>query len=200
MDPRHENGVTLVELLVTIAALVILASLAVPSFNTVLQNNGLTASVNTLITDITLARAEALKRNAPVTICRTNNANADSPSCGAGDRWDEGWVVFIDEDGDANIDGGEEVLAREGGLPARGVQVTVLAADAPLDDALTYLPSGFPDFNNAVDGGRDLLFCDQRASDEFARVLNVSQTGRTQVRARSELGADALTCEPAEEE
>ncbi|MEM9386112.1 MAG: GspH/FimT family pseudopilin [Pseudomonadota bacterium] len=200
MVPRHENGVTLVELLVTIAALVILASLAVPSFNAVLQNNGLTASVNSLITDFTLARAEALKRNSPVTICRSNNANADAPSCGTGDRWDEGWVVFIDENGDGAIDGGEEVLAREGSLPARGVQVTVLASDAPLDDALTYLPSGFPDFDAAVDGGRDMLFCDQRASDAFARVINVSQTGRTQVRARTDLGEDALTCEPPEEE
>ncbi|MEO0971961.1 MAG: GspH/FimT family pseudopilin [Pseudomonadota bacterium] len=195
MDPRHETGVTLVELLVTVGVLTILASFAVPSFTAIMQNNGLTASVNSLVTSVTLARSEALKRNAPITICRSNNANADSPGCGGGTGWESGWVVFVDENGNAAIDADEDILGREAGLPSGAVRVLVPSTDAPLDASLTYLPTGFPDFAVAIDGGRDLLFCDERDDNAVARVINVSQTGRTQVRSREATGDIGVSCE-----
>ena len=196
MDARHNSGITLVELLVTIAAIAVLASFALPSMTVVIQNNALIAGVNSVIVGFSAARAEALKREFPVTICRTNEPNAGTPACATGTGWATGWVVFVDEDGDAVLDNGEEVLVR--GEPLEDgstIYVLVDDADAPLDDSVTYLPNGFPNFANRVEGGRHMLFCDGRNSNANARVINVEQTGRTRVRAMDEVGDIGVTCE-----
>jgi type IV fimbrial biogenesis protein FimT len=195
MNPRHISGVTLVELLVTIAVLAVLASVAVPSLTTVLQNNAITANANALVTGFAVARSEALKREIPVTICRTDAPNAATPDCGAGDGWQEGWVVFADADGDGVFDGGEVALIRETGMSSSSIRIVVDSGDAPLDESLTYLPTGFADFPTSVEGGRNLLFCDARESDAAARVINVSQTGRTRIRVLNDIGDIGLSCE-----
>lgn len=195
MDARRNSGVTLVEMLVTIAALAVLASFALPSLTTVMQNNALTSGVNSLLTALTLSRAEALKREQPVTICRTDVPNAPTPACGAGAGWETGWVVFVDDDGDAALDGDEEVVLRDGGIANADVRVLVASDADPLDESLTYLPTGFPDLGTNVDGGRNMVFCDSRNDDTFARVINLSQTGRTQVRMLTDMGNIGLSCE-----
>src|SRR5215203_6364989 len=57
-----------------------------------------------------LARSEAVKRNAHVVIC----AMSPAAPCGRAGHWHEGWIVFVDENGDALPDPGEDRIGREG--------------------------------------------------------------------------------------
>jgi type IV fimbrial biogenesis protein FimT len=62
-------GFTLVELMVTLAVLAILLGIAVPSFQSVIQNNRLNTAINDVLGAMNFAKVEAIRRNATVRFC-----------------------------------------------------------------------------------------------------------------------------------
>ena len=191
------RGFTLVELMVTIGVAAILVGLAVPSFQNLTRDSSMTATANDLLVSMQLARSEAIKRHLAVTVCHSPDPNAEPPACGV-DGWQDGWLVFVDAT-DANpdpngvIDDGEQVLQAARGFERYRITATAGQNSAPLEDRITFLGSGYPEGD--VPGGRNLLLCDDRHSDSAGRVLNISQTGRTQVRKRSDYQNVGQTCE-----
>lgn len=84
------RGFTLLEMLVTMAILAILLTIAVPSFTTFIVNSQLRSAVSTLQTDTMNARAEAIKLAKPVLVRPTV----------AGTGWVSGWqTVVLNTDG-----------------------------------------------------------------------------------------------------
>src|SRR5512133_2253989 len=75
------QGFTLVELLVTLAVAGILASLAMPSYREFVANQRIKTASFDLMSSLTLARSEAIKRAAQVTVAP------------AGGTWANGWSV-----------------------------------------------------------------------------------------------------------
>jgi type IV fimbrial biogenesis protein FimT len=70
---RAAGGFTLVELLIGLAILGFLLALGVPAFSTLLQNQRLRASAETLMNALQLARAEAVNRNGQVQFVLTED-------------------------------------------------------------------------------------------------------------------------------
>ncbi|WP_199458112.1 MULTISPECIES: GspH/FimT family pseudopilin [unclassified Marinobacter] len=68
MSGKFRNGFTLVELLVLIAVLGVVAVIAVPSFSGLIQRNQLTTTNNDLVGALNMARAEAVRISAPVSV------------------------------------------------------------------------------------------------------------------------------------
>jgi len=66
--PMKLRGLTLIELMVTVAIMAILLVLVVPSFNNFLARSRLTGAAEALAQDLQLARSEALRSNAGVTL------------------------------------------------------------------------------------------------------------------------------------
>ncbi|MGB0218760.1 MAG: GspH/FimT family pseudopilin [Sinimarinibacterium flocculans] len=104
---RKERGFTLLELLVAAAVLSIIAAVAVPSYRNLIQRNRVVTDANALLTTLTLARSEAIKRNDQVAICRSTDGSSCLSSSG---DWGTGAMVFSDQNRNGALDAGEEIV------------------------------------------------------------------------------------------
>lgn len=105
MTAKH-TGFTLIELMVALAVLGILLSIAIPSFQNMVLDNRIAAQANQVITALNYARSEAVKRGASATLCPTSGGAA----CAGSTNWSTGWLVFADADGNGTVGAGEAVL------------------------------------------------------------------------------------------
>jgi type IV fimbrial biogenesis protein FimT len=90
-----QKGFTLVELMVTIAVLAIILSLAVPSFQQTLASSQLTSVTNDLYTSLMQARTDATRQGVRMTVCKSNAAH-DNCDTTASTNWNVGWITLAD--------------------------------------------------------------------------------------------------------
>ena len=162
---RAQAGFTLMELMVTLTVVGILAAVGIPSFSSVIRNNRITAHTNELVTALTLARSEAMKRGDVVTTCPSE----DGETCAGNNDWSTGWFVFLDTNADGARDADEEQLqvwpAIEDVLdldsdPMQFVQYASTGLTIPVitDQTFQLMQPGF--------------------DDELARCIRLGNTGR----------------------
>jgi type IV fimbrial biogenesis protein FimT len=154
-----EQGFTLIELLVALAIAAILLAIAVPSYSGSRLNSQLRASSNDLIGSINLARSEAIKGGAPVTLCASSNGH----TCGGG--WNDGWVVLR----------GADVLHSVSAIPS-GFHLTESSGTATLQFQSTGV--------DATPAAFTLCRSNPNAGSQ-ERVVSMDATGRAFVRRTS---------------
>jgi type IV fimbrial biogenesis protein FimT len=173
------HGFTLIELLVTLTVAGILFGIALPAFNSFLQNDRDTGQINSLVSSFNYARSEAVKRASPngVTVC----ASPDSANCG-GTAWSGGWIVtYIDPITPANT-----VVLQA--IPALGGTNTVTPI-GPSPTGITFRSSGL------ASAALTVRVCDVRGA-AFARQIEILSTGRVAASqmAGHSVGGAVLTC------
>jgi type IV fimbrial biogenesis protein FimT len=92
------TGFTLIELIITIAIASILFGTALPNFSEFLDRRKVTSNLHSLAEVIQLSRSTAVNENRRVTLCPTS----DGETCN--NIWSEGFLSFIDIDGDRAFD------------------------------------------------------------------------------------------------
>ncbi|WP_026287658.1 GspH/FimT family pseudopilin [Thioalkalivibrio sp. ALJ24] len=157
------SGFTLVELMVTIAVLAIVLTLAVPGFQALVQNNRATTLANELTTAINLARSEAVRRGEVVTVC------ADSS-----DNWEEGWRVELGSGCNAT---GDDVLRIWDAPHATSVIDASGIESVPFDA----LGSRYEEPGSSASSEVEFEVHAENCSGERARTLKVSRGGRVSV-------------------
>lgn len=93
---KNSSGFTLLELMITLFIVGILLAVGIPSLKSFMQGNQLVAASNELVSAMHVARSEAIKLNTRVSICESS----DGANCAATGSWKEGWIVFVDANGD----------------------------------------------------------------------------------------------------
>lgn len=162
---RH--GFTLIELLVTVALIAIITVLAAPSFNSAILSNKLAAFSNSFVASAQLARSEAIKRNKPVRICRS----ADGATCAGSGTWQQGWIVWTDNNANGTLDSGETVIQVQ----------QAISSDYNFTSSVGTYNLGF----QPIGGGSDtvtLILCRaQPSAGSQERQIKVDVTGRAAV-------------------
>ena len=88
------RGFTLIELMIVVVIVAVILVIGVPSYNTLALRAKLKSYANEVVASALMARSEAIKRNAPMTLCISTNG-AD---CAGGGDWDRGWIVMDPND------------------------------------------------------------------------------------------------------
>jgi type IV fimbrial biogenesis protein FimT len=88
-SPRFSRGFTLIELMIGVALMAILISMAVPNFSLWIRNMGIRTAAESILSGLQLARAEALTGN---TIVRFQLTSALDSSCALSPQGPH-WVV-----------------------------------------------------------------------------------------------------------
>jgi type IV fimbrial biogenesis protein FimT len=166
---KAKAGFTLLEMMIAVAVMAILTTLAAPSLRDFIMNTRLTGQANELMTDLMLARSEATKRHVPISVCAKRDVK-DDKGVKTGEvctnDWATGWMVVIDADTNGLPDTDTRALKSADGLT--GANTLQKIAGTP--GAITFTPLGI-----AVNGGSTLRLCDSRNQ---GRLINVTTTGR----------------------
>lgn len=170
----RQAGVTLIELIVTLAIAAILMAMAAPSFTGLINANKLTSSSNELVATLQLARMEAIRRNATVQVCGSD----DLASCDGGDR---AWLVVAPDGNNDGVATDPEVV-RVGPVDA-AVQSSSSVGD------VVFRADGFARRKSAPDGAlltSSFRFClDVERPAENVRVVQVESGSRISTRSES---------------
>ncbi|MBT4523094.1 MAG: prepilin-type N-terminal cleavage/methylation domain-containing protein [Halieaceae bacterium] len=176
--PLGVGGFTLLEMMIAMAIAAILMTIAVPGFQNVIRNNRISAASGDLVAALLTAKAESAGRTNFVTVCKRNSGGS---GCEANGGWEQGWLVFVDEDGDGTVDSGDEILydhaALEGGLTAYGT--------SGITRRVTYRANGMTNLTSM----QTLVLCDQRGYGDNAKGIMVSIIGRASTSKATDTGA-----------
>jgi type IV fimbrial biogenesis protein FimT len=91
---RRNRGFTLMELMVVLSIAAVVVGIGAPSLTQFLKNNRLTNTANDVLSGMVKARSEAIKLQTDVSMCRSNNPTAATPTCT--DAGTAGYIVFRD--------------------------------------------------------------------------------------------------------
>jgi len=193
MDRKNQNGFTLYELLITMLIVGVVLTLGVPNMLAFNQNGRMTSTANDMHAAFHLARSESGRAKTNITICASANALDAEANCSG--TWDQGFIVFVDNNGDIDRSGATETVLRAHGAIADGVSLAVA------DDA-TYFSYSSTGLGRPNVGGNtaisQVVMCDERGNvtaaggSSAARLFVVTPLGRATIIRDEALITNAL--------
>lgn len=191
MKNRVQNGFTLYELLITLLIVGVVLTFGVPNLSEFAANSRLTGAANDLHAAFQLARSEAARAKTNVTICASATPLAAGANCGG--TWNQGFIVFRDENGDLDRGGANETILRA--HDALDSEITLAVANGAT--YFSYAPSGL---GRGDVGGNpavtQVVMCDKRGNitaaggNSAARLFVATPLGRaTILRDKGLIGA-----------
>ena len=188
---KGRAGFNLVEVMVVLVVLGILMAVGVPSLRFVLNSGRVSNPSNELLATLQLARMEAIRSGSRTVVCRSDNADATTPTCTTtAGNWG-GWIAYRDTDGDAVLDAGEPILR----VTAMNPPATVFAS-APISGAssrVVFRPDGLARTNAGALLSAVVRICvPATVPQENARDVTITNGSRfTVVRATAAVAAGA---------
>jgi type IV fimbrial biogenesis protein FimT len=162
--PPHGKGFTLIELMMVLAIVAVLLTLALPAFGKLVGRTHAQVARSQLITALNQARIAAVNRGARVVAC----PSSDQVRCDRSTQWHHGWLVFTDLDRDGDRSDGETVITVTQTQP-HGVAILGTRGRPRVD----FLPDG-----SASGSNLSLTLCDRATGIAGASAVIVSQSGR----------------------
>ena len=160
---KAESGITLIELLIVIAIVCVLSSIALPAFGSLVQSGHARSARSALTVSISQARSSAVMRRQYVAVC----PSADQIRCDRSLKWHHGWLVFVDADNNGERDTDEDIVGASQALDA-GIAIVSTRGRY----RIRYQADGSSDGSNLT-----LTVCDRRGAAS-ASTLVMNNSGR----------------------
>lgn len=149
------------------AIVAILLSAAVPTFKNYSWNLRMKTALDSLQTDLNLARRQAINLNTQTVTCPSQAPG----TCSGDTAWHHGWMVFADLNADRQRQTGEPLLKQSSA-------VEFININSPASRSFVrFFPNG-----SAPGSNMTIRFCDDRGA-EFAGKLTVSNSGRIKLQS-----------------
>lgn len=161
-----QAGFTLYQAIITMG-IISVAMLGVVGVQELIEQNQLQVYSNLLIENLNLARHEAIKRQHPVTLCKSNNGT----QCVRSAAWQSGWIVFADTDGNRKVDSKETVIHVE---QLSAPNLSLRYGETGTYYYVTYYPTGFASPNATF------ILC-RKQNAKNAKGVIVHWTGRARI-------------------
>lgn len=190
MENRSQAGFTLYELLITVVVVGVILTFAVPNLQDFARNSRMTGAANDLLSIFHVARSESSRAKSNITIC----PSSDGKNCGT--TWKDGYIMFVDENGDLARSGPADSVLRMQGSIASGVSLAVAGDATYFSYSSTGLGRPNVSGNTAVS---QIVICDERGNrvgpggSSAARLFVVTPLGRATIIRDVDLIDDALT-------
>lgn len=174
LHARRCRGTSLVELLAVLAVLSVLlgaGGVALQEVGAVMKLSGYT---NRLLSELHLARSEAIKRNARVVLCKSR----DGETCAGAGGWEQGWIVFHDVNNNAAREAGEPVIRRGDALQAK----VLVTGNTTVSRYVSFSPFGGTRLTSGAFQAGTITICEQSVESGEGRQLIINAVGRPRVK------------------
>lgn len=182
MNTKRELGFTLYELLMTLLVIGVVLSLGIPNLRDFSANSRIAATANDLHSSFLVARSEAARSKSNITICASANSQLAAANCNG--TFDDGWIIFVDTNGDLQRLGATENVLRRNPAIDTSININVNGGATFFSFAPTGLGRGDVGGNTAFSTA---ILCDGRGNTKAAggsssaRYLVVTPIGRATV-------------------
>ena len=170
---RRRAGHSLVEALTTLAVLLGLYSLAWPSMTDWLTSIQLRSAADALWTSLNLCRASAVQHGTRVAMCKS----VDGSSCLDSLHWEQGWVIFYDNNNSGTLDPDETVLQRQEAFSGQ----LIVKANEPVSHYVSYTALGQAKLLGGSFQAGTFTVCSAHSADAGGYQVIVAASGRARL-------------------
>lgn len=109
---RQAGGFGLLEMMLVLAILALLTTLAAPSWRAFMASQHHSIAVNELMAALRFTRSEAVKSGLRTTVCTRVGTAIECD----GNSWSDGWLIFIDSNNNGSREADEKLLRQHEAL------------------------------------------------------------------------------------
>jgi len=178
--------------MMTLLIVGVVLSYGIPNLAEFTANSRITSTSNDLHASFQLARSESARAKTNITICASADPLAADSDCDG--AWNQGYIMFVDTNGDLARAGAEETILRAHSTAAEGVSFAVRNNATYFGYASSGLGRGNVGGNTALS---QVIICDQRGTTETSEDFSAARLFVTTPLGRATIIRDLTTVENA---
>jgi len=183
--PYLQLGQSLLETLFVLLLLAIMCGIAASSMRWMQKKIQIQAAAQDMLNAVLTARTEALRRERRVTLCVSESTNNLPQQCALPSSyssfpvpsWQQGWLMFVDDNSNGIWDSEELLLQKSKSLPS-WVSAT---GNATVNRYISFGANGRSLVLNGGFQAGTLTLCERMAASNSAWLLIINAVGRTRL-------------------